>query len=456
VKSHGYQHPADGFGNRGVKLEPVPGGSARIELGRTMIAERLYRVTGEGIYRESVLAGLPVPVREPLLNAQVTGQDSVQMAEYRGRLWWLWGDTNRASYPLGNFATSGATSLPPGQGGLEPDVGVDLTYFVGDAGFARPMCAVPGKGMKWMDALVTVPDSRGRERLVARYVRMKSLGEELGRGLAVLDDDTRRFEPLARLAPGDLAFPCAHAFRRRSRDAGGDTEYVYFASPYPTVRVRAELGVFRDVRRYEAFTCLEPGARYAGGESRLERDARGRLVWAWKPDASPLGDRQWDELVKAGKARREEAWNLVAGAKSGRRVRAHNGSVAWNAYRRRWIMIFCQEHGGPSYLGEIWYAEADRLEGPWRKAAKVVTHDRYSFYNVKHHPLFDRDGGRVVYFEGTYTAAFSGNRDRTPRYDYNQIMYRLDLADERLRGRPQVDRGRRLPQGPGPGSDNRR
>ena len=444
VKSHGYEYPADGFGCRGVRLRPVPGGSARIELRRTMIAERLYRITGEGIYRDSVLAGLPAPIREPCLNAQVTGQDSVQMADYRGRLWWLWGDTNRVSYPLGNFATSGATSLPPGKGGLEPDVGIDLTYFTGAKGFCRPMCAVPGEGMKWMDCLVAIPerkrDARGRdppaggERLVARYVRMKSLGEELGRGLAVLDDRTNRFELLARLAPDDLAFPCAHAFRHRSRGAGGEVEHVYFASPYPTVRVRADLESFRDVRQYEAFTCLVPGARYARGASRLERDGAGRLVWAWKRGASPLSDRQWEELVKAGKTRREEAWNLIADAKSGKHVRAHNGSVAWNAWRRKWIMIFCQEFGGRSYLGEIWYAEADRLEGPWRKATKVVTHDRYSFYNVKHHPLFDREGGRVIYFEGTYTATFSGQKDRTPRYDYNQITYRLDLADERVGG----------------------
>ena len=96
-------------------------------------------------------------------------------------------------------------------------------------------------------------------------------------------------------------------------------------------------------------------------------------------------------------------------------------------------MVFGQEFGGPSYLGEIWYAEAQALEGPWRKAVKIVTHDRYSFYNVKHHPLFDQEGGRLIYFEGTYTATFSGNDDKTPRYDYNQIMYRLDLADPRLR-----------------------
>ncbi len=35
-------------------------------------------------------------------------------------------------------------------------------------------------------------------------------------------------------------------------------------------------------------------------------------------------------------------------------------------------------------------------------------------------------------FEGTYTATFSGNKDPTPRYDYNQVMYQLDLSDQRL------------------------
>ena len=49
-----------------------------------------------------------------------------------------------------------------------------------------------------------------------------------------------------------------------------------------------------------------------------------------------------------------------------------------------------------------------------------------------HQPYFDQDGGRTIYFEGTYTHTFSGNSDQTPRYDYNQIMYRLDLADPRL------------------------
>ena len=38
----------------------------------------------------------------------------------------------------------------------------------------------------------------------------------------------------------------------------------------------------------------------------------------------------------------------------------------------------------------------------------------------------------MIYFEGTYTREFSGNPVATPRYDYNQLMYRLDLADPRL------------------------
>ena len=103
----------------------------------------------------------------------------------------------------------------------------------------------------------------------------------------------------------------------------------------------------------------------------------------------------------------------------------------WNDYRRQWVMI-AVETGGTSFLGEVWYAEADALTGPWSDAVKVVTHDRYSFYNPKQHPEFAKDNGRVIYFEGTYSQTFSGNPTPTPRYDYNQVMYKLDLTDPRL------------------------
>jgi hypothetical protein len=107
--------------------------------------------------------------------------------------------------------------------------------------------------------------------------------------------------------------------------------------------------------------------------------------------------------------------------------------VRWNGHRKRWVLVAAQIYGKPSLLGEVWYAEAERPTGPFAKAVRVVTHDRQTFYNVCHHPFLDRDGGRLIYFEGTYTHAFSGNPEKTPRYNHNQVLYRLDLDADALR-----------------------
>ena len=82
--------------------------------------------------------------------------------------------------------------------------------------------------------------------------------------------------------------------------------------------------------------------------------------------------------------------------------------------------------------GEIWFAEADTPCGPWVYARRVVTHNTYNFYNPTQHSFFDQEGGRLIYFEGTYTSTFSGACEKTPLYDYNQIMYRLALDDSQL------------------------
>ena len=97
-------------------------------------------------------------------------------------------------------------------------------------------------------------------------------------------------------------------------------------------------------------------------------------------------------------------------------------------------MIVLEIGGEHSMLGDVWYAEADAPEGPWGPAVRILSHDTYSFYNPKHHPFLDEENGRLIYFEGTYTLQFSGAPIPTPRYDYNQIMYRLDLDDPRLAG----------------------
>src|SRR5204863_4528453 len=161
--------------NRGVKLKPTRGATCQIKIKRLNIAERLYRVTGAGIYRDTVLVGQPVPVKEPVLNGQVMGQDTVIATPYRGKIYWFWGDTERVSYPLGNFAASGATSDLPARGGLDPGVGVDFNYFVDASGFSKGMCPNFGSGLQWIEGVMTVPDEGGREWLVAHVTSQKVL-----------------------------------------------------------------------------------------------------------------------------------------------------------------------------------------------------------------------------------------------------------------------------------------
>jgi len=136
-------------------------------------------------------------------------------------------------------------------------------------------------------------------------------------------------------------------------------------------------------------------------------------------------------LLNKGELKADETWHKLSDIQTGDPVISHCGSVFWNDYRKKWIMIL-QQLAGTSYLGEVWYAEGDTPTGPWVYARKIVTHDNYSFYNVGQHPLFDQQNGRLIYFEGTYTNSFSGNPLQTPRYNYNQIMYRLDLDDSLL------------------------
>lgn len=429
VRSHGYVFPKDGFGNTGTILETVPGKEAVIRLKRLNIAERLYRLTGEGIYRDSVLLGRPVPLDAPVLNGQVSGQDSTIAQIYRGKIHWFWGDTNRPRYPLGQFWTSGATSELPGRGGLDPSVGVNLQYFVEEDGFSRPMWPRQDEGVMWTDGVLVVKDDRGGERMLARFSRMKDLGTKLEHGIGEFDDETNSFRKVCSL---DLAerwrFPGGQAMP--FTEAGID--YFVFGAPFPNTRVKALRAAVLDPTKYEAFTPLVPGTRFEGAKTRLERRDDKTLVWGWKQGTEPITPADERALLKAGIVTASEARFQPRAVDSKDPLEIHGGTVHWNAYRKKWIMIGVQAGGKSSYLGEVWFSEADSPFGPWLWAKKIVTHERYSFYNPVHHRFFDQENGRLIYFEGTYATTFSGNDEPTPRYDYNQVMYRLDLSDSRL------------------------
>ena len=367
VKSHGYHYPKDGFGYAGVRFEVAPGRAETIEVARDNLAERLYRVTGAGQYIHHQRTGRASPVAAPLLAAEVTGCDSVQNALYNGRLFWIWGDTNRFRYPLGNFHATAATSVLPQKGGLSPEIGVDFDYFTKDDGFVKGIAPMPGEGPTWLSALVTLPDADGVERLCASYVKVRGFLDVYEHGLCVFHPEKEVFERVHVFPTLDDPFPDGHA----SVHDG----WVYFGQGFPNLRVAA---------RYEAW--LDPEAY---------------------------------EAVKADV-------NFFE-ASSGRPVKAHHGHFAWNAFRRAWISVFTETGGAFGPLSDIYYAEASKPEGPWRRAVKIITHDGYTFYNPAQHPWFSGAGDPYLYLEGTFTKLFSKTQVGVPRYDYNQIMYRLDL-----------------------------
>lgn len=150
-----------------------------------------------------------------------------------------------------------------------------------------------------------------------------------------------------------------------------------------------------------------------------------------------------DELVRCGIIRADESPYALRDVETGAAVTVSHVAVAWNPYLRLWVNIVQQKFGATT-AGEIWLSTARSPVGPWRHCVKVATHhmdhDTYKnnhndFYNpMQHYELMrgGEDGGRIIYFSGTLVNTFSGNPWPTPYYNYNNIMYRLDLDDPRL------------------------
>jgi len=448
VYSPGHEASRDGFGFAGVRVVIEPGKSKIIELTRTAVAERLYRVTGRDIYLDTVRLGYPARLKHPLGAGLVVGQDSVQAVIYRGQLHWFWGDTNRLSYPLGLYRTAGAVSQLPANGGLDPTDGMDFEYFTDDSGFARAMAEVAEKeGVVWIHGVCTVADVDGQDRMLAQYSRRKGLSEPLEQGLLQWSDDRQIFEVQDVI---ELRESWRIVSDHPMRNVADGVEYLCFGNPFPVTRVPATLAAVRDCEAYQSWTCREElSGEYLTQEqlaaSRPARDSAGKLVWSWR-NAAPVTQHDEQRWVTQGLMSIDEARYLPrdlskhqehkvgpAGLKRPIVV-MHSGTVFFNSHRNRWVMIATEQawdKDSPSYLGEVFYSEADSPQGSFTKALKIATHPKQSFYNPCHHPFFDQNNGRTICFEGTYCNTFT-NSPATPRYNYNQLMYRLDLEDPRI------------------------
>lgn len=374
VRGHGYGMPADRFGYRGVRLTPKAGGRATVKVQRQLPAIRLGRLTGAGLFAESRKLGRRIDLDE----SGVLGCDSIQTAVHNNQLFWFWGDTTIARYPLGIFHMSGATTPLRPFKEFEPPLQPQFSYFRNSAGRVREVGRMPGDGPTWISGAISLPDQNGQSRLVGCYSKIRPPLEAYETGLCVWDDSQDRFvphrvlwnkserQPTAPLCPD--GHPVLHT------DSRGAT-WLLFGDPFPRLRCEATFEAWSDP---DSWQRLEPQQQV------------------------PIRD-------------------------SDQQVKPHRGSIAFHQSLGKWVTVFTQMYGEPSAFGEIWYAEADVPTGPWRDAVKVVTHDNYTFYNPLLHPeLIDADDSFLL-FEGTYTATFADQPVPTPRYDYNQILYRLDL-----------------------------
>ncbi len=411
VSAPGNVVPKDGFGFSGLRLTPKLGKMVEVKMMRLNIAERLYRVTGQGIYRDSELLGIACPLPKANFNATM-GQDSVQALPWQGRLFWLWGDTNLAHYPLGNFHTTCAWSDLTDKGGLSAAEGVHLEYLTGEDGKVRQMLPMEAPGPVWIFGLLVVADAAGKEHLMGHFGRFKDLAKRLEHGIAEYNEAQGRFTPVTVL--GD-EFDWQHPEGNAVRVKDGDGDFFYFTDSFVMTRVPAK---YDDI--------INPAAYEALAWSAKEQD------YLWQKTAAPGTQSGEAKAISEKRMPASRALMQLKDALSGKPVQIHRSSVNWNAYRKAWIMIGNQSKGDVSQLGEVWYAEARTPSGPWFKAVKIASHPSYTFYNPRQHVFFDQDGGKVIYFEGTYANTFSGNPVATPRYDYNQLMYRLDLSDPRL------------------------
>ena len=239
-------------------------------------------------------------------------------------------------------------------------------------------------------------------------------------GLVAFDDEAHVFRKLAEFPRDTRLAPDGRPFRVKV--SGVDYYYFFHQRSQPAIRVRADWEQVQHLENYEAFTCREPGKGAVP-----ERDAAGNLVWSWKRNSQPMTLTEQRRLVAAGQLKPSEgAWQF-RDIDTGRPIELQFGSVSWNAFRKRWIAILLEP------MSTVYFAEADTPVGPWVYAKRVLRHEHYSFYWPAQHPEFDQEGGRVIYLEGTYSATFSDAPVPTPRYDYNQLMYRLRLDDPRLR-----------------------
>lgn len=292
----------------GVLLRTFPGGNATVVLQRTQYAERLFRLTGSGLYRDTVVTGGKPPIKEPLLSkAGVVGQDSLMAIPFKDKVFWLFGDTECPQGPrstdcqhYGRFTTGATSPFPPPDtttlapsleyfsssnasdpGGMASD-GLPDPFLLAQwnpDGFSHPRAMLAGPGQPplfnmstWVGSL-TVVTSKDQSRMYVRYVCPNG-GPDTLYGLALWNETDKVFRPLAQQSGYAFRYSGAQVVQRLSpKDA--ESGHVYYASAFAMERVTStSFSSFENPSNVEYYTPC--AAENKGGC----KDTSGG--WGWK------------------------------------------------------------------------------------------------------------------------------------------------------------------------------
>ncbi len=443
VEAPGYQSIA----SQGINLTPGASEQA-IELvpQAEQVAQRLYRMTGVGLERETHLLGTaaPSPTDTKLINADVLGQDGPMATLYTKagsteKVFWTFGDTRHPNHDNDNLAGSGATSdkIP-----TDLNTSLPLTYYKTDTvpGFARERSVVAKadfsptiNAARWPFGLSTIDN-----RLYTWVTIVNTSGTPwtfYPIAVGVFDDATNRFTKLGEIphesdaTNPNFTTPGEHSFKVKE----GATEYLHSGG-----FMQRSNGVKETLIRVRAAQdALIPSTTFPKGEyeeytpykadGTVDRPS-GRPIYAWKKQIN-------DPVLNTGLNADERLVGQMrvlggAGGSTGP-ILQHKSTRQFNTYRNRYVNVFNQWGSSSS----MYYSEADTPVGPWAWGRRIVNQAAntnppsrgFDLYNPHLLPFYGQ--GKTLYFAAVFAHAFANTWEPIPRYDYNVVMNRLKLTD---------------------------
>ena len=425
VETYGYKLAS----GTAVTLTPVLGQSGTVTLARTQSAERAYRETGVNKFAQTVAVGGASPVAYPGTGApgNVFGQDSGLTAVYKGKLYEFWGDTGRdlnndgkddGAYAAKYHTTGGIIDLPA-NGGVDPAQGENINYLLNSDGTLKEMFPTANGfngPLVWASSPMVTQDANGNEKMVIGFSSINGLGQATQSGFAVWNDTTQQFTVASTYTPNPPVAPGQNAVLT----SFNGVSYYVIPNGSSFLRVKNTYADLTNINGYEVYTPLKAGRVLAKdtflglthviAKADINYDAGGNVVWSWQPNTTVLNGFDYDNLNTNGYVpTAQNPFKFFKDVDGSGTVSFSSSALAYNDYLKSWTLIG-QQTFGTSAFGEIWYASAKSLTGPWTLSRKIQTNsqtngvnDAYTFYNLIQHPEYSRDG-KYLYYEGTNTA----------------------------------------------------